>query len=414
MSNPSSVVEVRLADAGGPAQLVALGARLPRFVGCKIDPVAALLTLKIMLVGVGSVGRNAALHLARLQPHTLWLVDPKRYKLESLATQAIDPAEVGAPKAASTARLCKRISPATRVFSFTGLAEALPLAAFAEADVFLITPDNLPAVAFVGQVARNLGKLLIQAAVQGEVLVAQVSCWSNARVEGPCPVCGFTSADWAHVNAATRFSCEGVRTGESRREVFGPATMSVSPLCSLAADLAVTQLLRSALRLGAPVEDSALEYCGYTHRTVVAPLKFNPQCPCDHTIFARRAAPKPLGECSLRDLSSTAGLPFGEAASFTVDGFSFVEFGACQCANPPAIRRFVASGETSIGSCGVCGAPVQAQPFHTHRSVSAPLLGPLAERPLRELGAAAARSVVVRAAEAAGLISNSHSEPATP
>ncbi len=414
MSNPPPFVEVQLEDAGAPAPRVALGARLPRFVGCKVDPVAALLTLKIMLVGIGSVGRNAALHLARLQPHTLWLVDPKRYKLESLATQAIDPAEVGAPKAASTARLCKRISPATRMFSFTGLAEALPLAAFAEADAFLITPDNLPAVLFVGQIARNLGKLLIQAAVQGEVLVAQVPCWSNTHVEGPCPACGFTAADWSHVNAATRFSCEGVRAGESKLEIAGPATMSVSPLCSLAADLAVTQLLRAVLHLGAPVEDTALEYCGYTHRTVEAPLKCNPQCPCDHTIFVQRAAPRPLGECTLRDLSSAAGLPFGDAASYTVDGFSFVEFGACQCAIPPAIRRFVAPGETPLGSCALCHAPVQAQPFHTHRSVSAPLLGPLAERPLRELGVTTARSVVVRAADAAVLFLNSHSEPATP
>ena len=52
--------------------------------------------------------------------------------------------------------------------------------------------------------------------------------------------------------------------------------------------LVETQLLRWPLQLGTPVEDTLVEYCGYTHRTVVQPLRHNPACPCNHTRFALR------------------------------------------------------------------------------------------------------------------------------
>jgi molybdopterin/thiamine biosynthesis adenylyltransferase len=376
---------------------------LPRFLGCKVDAEAALLSLKIMVVGIGSVGRNAALHLARLQPHTLWLIDPKSFKSESLATQPIAPEDLGRPKAEATADLCKRLSPRTRVLACNGRAEELTLTDFAAADLILMAGDNLALEVFLGQVCLHLGKPLLQASVHGETLVAQVRFWANATAIGPCPACGFTAAEWAALNAAARFACEGRRGGDAGAQIASPPTMSVSALCSLSADLAVTNLLRWRLGLGQAVEDTALEYCGYTHRSVVGTLRRNPACPCDHTRFSVLPAPRPLAEATLAELASAADLPRRSSVSLTVDEMLFVELGRCRCAAPPRVSRFVWSQDTLVGTCTTCRHPVRAQPFFTHRSVSSALLGPLAPRTLSEVGAGGARWILVRADEKAVL-----------
>src|SRR5262245_52327644 len=70
-------------------------ARLPHFLGLRMDPGPVLNALRAAVVGVGSVGRNIALHLARLHIGELYLVDRGHFKTESLLTQPIAPDDVG-------------------------------------------------------------------------------------------------------------------------------------------------------------------------------------------------------------------------------------------------------------------------------------------------------------------------------
>src|SRR6185503_4558159 len=106
--------------------------------------------------------------------------------------------------------------------------------------------------------------------------VCAVRFWANSASQGPCPACGYAAAEWSALNAATRFSCEGLSTGQAAPSIVGPASMGLSGLASLSASLAITQLIRWRLQLGTPVEDTLVEYCGYTHRTVVESLQHNP------------------------------------------------------------------------------------------------------------------------------------------
>src|SRR5205823_5471756 len=99
----------------------------------------------------GAVGREVAVHLARLQPAALWLCDRGRYKVESLLTQAIAPQDIGAAKASNTGRLCKAISPRTAVFAYDGAVEDLPATAFADVDLIALATDNLAAEVAAGQ-----------------------------------------------------------------------------------------------------------------------------------------------------------------------------------------------------------------------------------------------------------------------
>ncbi|HYT92303.1 MAG TPA: ThiF family adenylyltransferase [Gemmataceae bacterium] len=389
--------EVGFCELEGEASAVAavLAERLPRFVGFPGDAVPTLAGLKAGVIGNGAVGRDIAVHLARLQPAALWLCDRGRYKAESLLTQSIAPNEVGSPKATSTGRVCKAISPRTAVFVCDGAVEDLPTTGFADADVVALATDNLAAEVEVGQRCLWLGRPLVQASVHGETLVAQVRYFTN-REGGACPACGFSGAEWAHLNRETSFSCEGATADRRERQTTTLPTMSVSFLCGLAANLACMQILRHVLNLGMPLTDSLVEYCGYTHRTVTASLTHNPECVCDHTTWERRTAPAALRDCTPAQLAESAGLPLADV-SFQVHGSVFAELLICnKCGRSQPGGRFVAPGQ-SAGPCSDCGSPTRAAPFYSHDPVPAGLL-PGGERSLGQLGAESVGSVIVRGA----------------
>ncbi|MFV2067593.1 MAG: ThiF family adenylyltransferase, partial [Pirellulales bacterium] len=92
--------------------------RFPRLIGLRESAGALFARRRVVVVGVGSVGRRIALHLARLGIEVLWLVDPDRYDDRvNLLVQEILATDLGHTKAGSTGKACKEISPATRVFA---------------------------------------------------------------------------------------------------------------------------------------------------------------------------------------------------------------------------------------------------------------------------------------------------------
>ena len=85
----------------------------------------------------------------------------------------------------------------------------------------------------------------------GESLTAQVRFYGNRGLpESPCPACSLTANEWHQLNAQTSFACDGGAALDSVARVESPPTRSPSSLCSLAADIAVLQLLHFALGLG--------------------------------------------------------------------------------------------------------------------------------------------------------------------
>jgi molybdopterin/thiamine biosynthesis adenylyltransferase len=381
-------------------------ARLPNFIGFQGDAAASLREWKLAIVAAGSVGRRIALSAARLHPHTLWIVDPSRYKAESLLTQEIMPADVGQSKATSTAQACKAISPATRVYAFAGSVQQLPLDALADAHACALSTDNLKAEVETGQRMLRLGIPLAHAGVHGDSLVAQVRLYANRDGQGPCPACGFTQVEWDHLNRETQFRCGG--QGEAEEQTFAAPTMSTAFLCSLAADLTLVQLVRHRLGLGKPVGDTMMQYCGYTHAVnPSAPLLRNPNCPCEHVAWRRVESPRPLDACSLLELAEIAQLTSRDGLAFTVGELSFVEAAWC-CGRPQPVGRFAAPGSDGAGaSCPSCGKTLPRQPYFTHRSVPASALA-LDER-LEKFGATGVSYVSVRNGDRAVLIRNPNS-----
>ena len=214
---------------------------------------------------------------------------------------------------------------------FGGPVQALSLSAFAGVDVVAMATDNLAAEVQVGQRCIHHRKPLLQASVHGATLVAQVRLWLNRDGSGPCPACCFGTSEWDHVNRETTFSCGG-EPGEQRRHVATLPTMSVSFLCSMSAEMAMTQLLRHRLQLGPPLEDTVVEYCGYSHQVSTSRLKRNPKCRCEHVAWDRTVLSGPPAQSSLQQIARTAGFNGRERLdelSFLVDDLTFADQAAC-------------------------------------------------------------------------------------
>jgi molybdopterin/thiamine biosynthesis adenylyltransferase len=382
-------------------------------VGCAPGALGVLGKLTVAVVGCGSVGGRIALLLTRMGIGGLLLVDPKRYKPGSLATHDVSPEDVGQPKALVVARRCKDLNPALRVQAYVGPVEALELAGLADVDLVVMAPDLISAELELGQRCLWLSKALVQGSVHGPTLTVQIRFFGTTRDAGGCPACAYGQAELDLMARQVRFSCEGAPSAGAVAPDSAPATNSISALCSLAADLAVVQILRFFLELGQSVTNTMLEYCGYTHRTVATPIKRNPQCRLQHTAFTQATVDSPLAGLTLAQLAQRAtGASVGAAAQFDVADFEWVEFAACGCAQPTPVRRFVPRGRTRLAQCHKCSAPLVPLSFYTHRVVSASVLGSALDRPLNKLGARRVSSVVLRTGDNGVLLREQSPTPA--
>lgn len=399
-------IEIDRDETIAPAAYPPRGARTPRLIGLDGDPDATCRAAEVAVVGNGSVGRPLALHLARLGIGRLWLVDPGRYKPESLLTQPVQPGDVDRAKAPNTAALCKQIGPETCVRAYTGRFEDLGVFDLANADVVVLATDNLAAEVAVGRRCLQLGLRLVQASVHGATLVAQVRRYSNQDATGACPACGFGAVEWQQLGEGTRFSCDGGRP--ALQTTAAPPTASFSSLCSLAADLAALEVVRLLLGIGAEDGDVLIEYCGFKHAMVTSPLRRNPQCPCEHVVWQPREVAGDWQGVTLRQLAAAAGIDLAaghRGAALTLDGSEFVEAGVCcGCGDRQEIGEFLAPhppADAIPPRCRRCGGELVRVPLTTHRRTPFARLDYHVDVPLRSLTEPLPRWVVVHDGERA-------------
>ena len=379
--------------------------RLPDFVGASGDTARILDALAVLIIGAGSIGLAAIEHLARLQIGAIGVVDPADLKDESLLTHPIGRDALGRRKARYAAKRARSISPVSRIGYHAGRAQDLPLSTFARTDVIILASDNLEAERDVGARAMTLGIPLVQGSVHGESLTAQVRFFGCATPDSACPACSFSAREWRDLEASVAYSCAGAGAGPATVGV-APAklpTRSPSSLCALAASLVVHQVLRHILRLGKPVEDTVLTYCGYGREHAPSPLRRREGCPLAHERFERVHVARPVATHSLREIAYMVGLDaerLGRDISFSIGDRSFVEQATC-CGRAREVRRFATAGD-SAGACPQCGGGLCAEPFYARRSVGADEVD--LARPLSHLGASGAPEVLVRCGARAILV----------
>jgi len=409
MNSLSTFVEIPSRSARRVASRARRADRMPALLGLKADANAVLDKLSVMIVGTGAVGATTARSLAHLFVGELRLVDRGQFKLESLSTQPITPADVGQPKARAVGRLCKNISPRTRVLIFAGALQQLALADMVGVHVVIVAGDNLSVLREAGERCQHLGLPLIHAAIHGESLIAQCSAYGNAVTHSPCPVCRFGPEEFQMMDEERTLSCEGFRNPAALANGRSlQSTMSLRPLCALAGEMAALQSIRLALRLGPPIENTLLEVCAYTWRSHVTPLLRNPKCPCAHERYEVQPMTRSLDACSITQLVRTARLSnsAAEKASLNVEDFRWVERGLCGCAESQPVNRLVRTGRSHVRHCAKCAQLVQPQPFYSHDSFPIRLMAPFRDQSLRSLGAAGCRGVLVRHGDKTILLTN--------
>jgi len=364
-------------------------ARFPRFIGAAEDAAARVAALRVAVVGAGAIGGRIADHVARLGVTSLAIVDRGSFRESSVVTQAIPPDAVGAPKASWTAERARAVSPATLVTAFDGALEALSADAFHDVDVVLLASDNLAAEVEAGRRCVRLGRRLIQGSVHGESLTAEVRVF-GAGEGGPCPACAFTAEEWAQLARGTRFACDPGIDWRDAAPVPGDdavPTTSVSALCSLAADLAVTQLIRGELSLGRSTSDRVITYCGYTDEIRTAPLRRRPGCPADHRRVVRHEvaslASRSLAELARHAEAIAPGVVSTRGPAFAADDRRFVTRARCACGAASEPMRFLASGWAR--ACDACGGSLEVQPYFAHATAAHEVVAAVVDEPLARL-----------------------------
>lgn len=418
---------VSLGGARSDRGRASLKARWPRFIGLDAEPDAAVRRMRgcsLVLVGCGAVGRVAAGAVARFHPARLVVVDPKPASTTSALTGLMYRAdEVGRGKAELVAAEVREAAPETEVFEFAGPVQELPLTVWLEADAVLVCADNLAAELYVGEWCHRLGLKLGLANVHGASVVAQVRYLGNQGADSACPGCGYGAEEWALAEREFRFSCDGDAEAAAAGLAWpgreAPPTRTTAHLGALAGALAANQLLRSRLSLGVPVDDTLVEYCGLTNRTVTGPLRRNPRCRSEHgPRWERRLVAGDPARWNFDLLAVAAGFDPGCPGLFvTVDGRGFAGHGHCGCDTASGagigrpVHRFLPTAAGSTGTCPECRQPVRVTSFDRRIRVTAADLGPRQTWSLRRLGAGprpvvvvgdGRRTVVLQASTAAG------------
>lgn len=397
-------------------------ARWPELVDAPADAAERLAGCSPLVVGAGSVGLAVGEALVRLGVGGLSMCDPDRIGPESLLTHPVRPADVGRSKARLLATRAAEIAPRCAVRFFEGAFEALALDALADVTHVVLATDALSAELAVGQAALRFGLPLVQAAVHGPTLCAQVRVLpGDPRGGGPCLGCGFGAADWAALDRGTRFRCAGdpaaVAGGRSVPLASTTPTRSLPQLCALAGQLAVGELFADLMALRpapAPGEGSVLELCAYHGGTTRTRLTRRPDCPVDHTPWRLRTLDADVGRLTPRGLAAAAGESDLRRVSLRVDGHVFATRAICGCPRHPRLGRFQAAGAASSGTCHDCGQARGPHPIHSHEVVPGEVLVEAADRRLADLGVAPGTSVLVRGRAGATLLRSPASAPVPP
>jgi adenylyltransferase/sulfurtransferase len=382
--------------------------RLPAFFGGPDDAHTRLAASSVLVAGCGSVGARVGMHVARLGVGEVALVDPKVFK-PNFGTQAIMPDDVGAPKAVQIAHRAKAVAPDTRVRAAVASLQDLDWGDIADFDVIIASTDNLKAEVEIGRVAMGLGIPLLYASVHGPTLTAQLRVLTG-RADGACIACNFTDAEWQMAaEDQARFECAGGDAGDAA------PTMSVSALCGLAADMASLQLLRHLLDLGQPLEDTMLEFNGYTSSTLSSPLHPNPACRAGHERFDRGDVPD-LGHATLRQCAAAAGMIDDITQTLIrVGHLTYATHVQCHACGRSTPRPGFGLAATPVE--GVCPGCDKSELFldagHMFTDTPASAMTDVLDQPLSTVGAVDAGSVTIRAAGRATLVTAAAGEGKT-
>ncbi len=300
---------------------------------------------RIVLIGVGAIGRFEAAFIAR-DPSvgSLTLVDPDHYSLENLQSQAITLGEVGQAKVFATAASLHAIRPDLRIECFAARVETLPLGVFIDADAIVACVDSRRVRQTIQLLAWRCGKPLIDTGVNTDEHLTRVSCFIPSD-DSPCMECSWDDTDYAITDQL--FRCDGSPSAAA-------PTRSPAWLGAHAATLAAAELAKLLAGETDPASSGSDIISNLRSRSqFVTARNKNPRCRFDH----QRLHILPLLHDPKR-VSLGALLREKNASSLRVEPFDLATEAACSSCGG-RIRLLVPATRLNI-ACAGCGAALRA------------------------------------------------------
>jgi molybdopterin/thiamine biosynthesis adenylyltransferase len=309
----------------------------------------------VVVVGAGgNIGSQTVPHVARMAGvRRVTLIDSGVYEEKNLTSQAIEPPDVGRPKAILQARRLHAINPALSVTAVGDVVANVPLGLL-RGDVVLACLDSRAARCAVNLSAWRLGIPWIDSGVHGAELLARVNVYLPGP-EQPCYECAFDARDYEMLEQS--YPCAGQDTP--------PATNAPSGLGALAAALQVLECQKllagnhAQLAVGRQVTISAL-----AHRCLVTRFPVNTACRFDHDVWDVVALERGAERLTVGQVLAFGREASGESGSLRlgIPHQAFTTALAC----PPCGRRveislhLIRRLSVAAQACADCGGRMRA------------------------------------------------------
>lgn len=306
----------------------------------------------IAVVGLGNVGSHLLPHLVRIpEVSRLTLIDPDAYEAANRATQHVDLADIGQPKAQAQARRLRRMKPSLPVKAIAAAVQDVPLGAL-RADLILACVDSRRARQHINQAAWRLGVPWIDAGVSGDDWLVRVQAFVPED-DAACLECGWDTHDYAAIEQA--YPCQP-------RASF--ASGAPSFLGSLAASLQAVECAKLlGTGAGQALVGSDLVLSARHHRHFVTRVARKPACLMpDHAGWRiERLAVSPA-TTSIGDLASFGSIlrGAGESLTFAVAGQRLVTSLACEACGRDRPVLLLERAVRVAGLRCACGQPLVA------------------------------------------------------
>lgn len=331
-----------------------------------------------VFVGTGAVNRPLARQLAWLGMQRCLLIDPKRYKEQSVISQC-KPHEVGQEKAVVVAEELAEFG--IQATALVQDVDDVPPGYLEPNSLMVLAVDNRRADICANRLAAQMRCPLMKVNVEPAYLTASIRCFDLRN--SPPPVCVECQMTDRHYEQQLHpLSCDGGGQGEQ-------ATGSPRPLTQLAANAAA---LAIAQIVGSP-NDWATRWWGKQWQQNLlggngnfSDLHANPNCRWDHSLawepLTRRTA---LGEATLFQLVKQSGMHHTDDWRCEFSARVAARIHCLECQQQKSGIWWVPALDQPVTRC-TCGGEAYAVPFFTYQKLRGTELNSVREKPLCDWG----------------------------
>ena len=329
-----------------------------------------------VFVGTGAVNRPLARLLAWLGMKRCLLIDPKRYKAQSIVSQC-ESHEVGRFKSEVLAEELRHLGVSAE--AMVKDVDVVPPGYLEENSLVVLAVDNRRADICANRWAGRMRVPVVKINVEPAYLTASVRCY-DLRQSPPAVCAECQMSDRHYEQQLHPLSCDG---GGPEQPTGSPRPLSL--LAASAGALAVAQLV------GSPDEWANRWWGKQWQQNLLggqggfSELLPNPNCRWDHSLFWGSLTSLTGSQVTLAELARDADWSDRESLAVEFSGRLASRLACSECRGQKEGVWWVGELDKPVTSCE-CGGDAYAVPFFTHRKLPAGMLSRVWEMPMGAWG----------------------------